>query len=520
MVRIKRVLISVSDKTGITEFARQLQKFGAEIISTGGTAKLLKNAGLNVQEISEYTGFPEMLDGRVKTLHPKIHGGLLCLRDSKDHMAQIKKHAIRLIDMVVVNLYPFEATIQKSGITLEDAIENIDIGGPSMLRSAAKNYRFVAVVSDPGDYPQIVGELQKQKGRLGDETLRQLGLKVFQRTSSYDSKIYEYLSNGSAQKHPSDELFPTKLDLSFTKIQNLRYGENPHQRAALYEGDVSTDGSLVHAEKLSGKDLSFNNFLDLNAAWDIVREFDEPAAVVIKHLNPTGAAIASNLETAYVRAWSADKLSAFGGIVGLNRNVDRGTAKKINASGFLECVVAPSYDQAALKLLTQKKNFRVLWVELKKPQQGFDIKSIDGGVVIQEKDLFNLDKHKLNVVTKRKPTKKEWADLLFGWKVVKYVKSNAIVFVKNKQTIGVGMGQVNRVDSVLLCAKRSGKKSNGSVLCSDAFFPKEDSITLAAKAKVKAIIQPGGSIADEQVIKEADRRGIAMVFTGCRHFKH
>jgi len=520
MVRIKRALISVSDKAGIVDLAARLQEFGVEIISTGGTAKLLKNSGINVIEISQYTGFPEMMDGRVKTLHPKIHGGLLSLRDNENHMAQAHEHGIGLIDMVVVNLYPFEATIQKPGVHLEEAIENIDIGGPSMLRSAAKNYRSVAVVSDAGDYPLIIDELKKNKGSLSEATLQRLGVKVFELTSRYDAAIYGYLSKTTAQGASGQELFPQKLSLAFDKIQTLRYGENPHQKAALYKIPGEGADCLVSAQKLSGKELSFNNFLDLNAAWDIVREFDEPAAVVIKHLNPTGVAVAKDLKSAYLRAWSADKLSAFGGIVGLNRNVDLETAKKISASGFLECIIAPGYDKAALNLLTQKKNVRLLQVAVKKPRQGYDIKSIDGGVVIQEKDLFDLDPQALKVVTKRKPSKKEWADLRFGWKVVKHVKSNAIVFVKNQQTIGVGMGQVNRVDSVLLCVKRAGKKAAGGVLCSDAFFPKEDSIKLAAKAKIKAIIQPGGSIADEKVIKEADRYGIAMVFTGCRHFKH
>jgi phosphoribosylaminoimidazolecarboxamide formyltransferase/IMP cyclohydrolase len=518
MVKIKRALISVSDKTGIVDLAKELSKFGVEIISTGGTAKLLKDSGVNVKEISEYTGFPEMLDGRVKTLHPKIHGGLLALRDNPEHINQIKEHNIEPIDMVVVNLYPFEATIKKPGVTLAEAIENIDIGGPSMLRSAAKNYRSVAVVSDAKFYPKIIQELKQNKGAISDELLKELGLNVFKLTSYYDGMIYGYLSKQLSQS--AQELFPGQLNLKFSKIQDLRYGENPHQKAALYQDPQVAADSLAKAEKLSGKELSFNNFLDLNAAWDIVREFDEPAAVIIKHLNPTAVAIAKDIKTAYLKAWSADKLSAFGGIVGLNKKVDLETAKKISASGFLECIIAPDYDKDAMGLLMQKKNFRLLRLKLDRPKQGLDIKNIDGGVVIQEKDLFDLDKNKLKVVTKRKPTKKEWEDLLFGWKVVKHVKSNAIVFAKNLQTVGVGMGQINRVDSVMLCSKRAGKNSKGCVLASDAFFPKEDNIKLAAKAKVKAIIQPGGSIADEAVIKEADKHGIAMVFTGCRHFKH
>jgi len=520
MVKIKRALISVSDKNGVVELAQALSKFGVEIISTGGTAKLLKNAGLDVKEISQHTKFPEMLDGRVKTLHPKIHGGLLALRDNPEHLAQIKEHDIVPIDMVVVNLYPFEATIKKQGVTLEEAIENIDIGGPSMLRSAAKNYRSVAVVSDSKFYSKIIEDLKNNNGAVSDETLTMLGLKVFELTSYYDSMIYGYLSEQLNGQKPQNETFPKVINLKFNKIQDLRYGENPHQKAALYQDPDMKSDSLARAQKISGKELSFNNFLDLNAAWDIVREFEEPAAVVIKHLNPTGVAVAKDIKTAYVRAWSADKLSAFGGIVGINRKVDLPTAKKINSSGFLECVAAPDYDKDALKLLMQKKNFRIIKLKVKKPDSGVDIKSIDGGVVIQEKDLFDLDRNKLRVVTKRKPTQKEWQDLLFGWKVVKHVKSNAICFVKNLATVGVGMGQVNRVDSVMLCVKRAGKLTQGSILASDAFFPKEDSVKLAAKAKIKAIIQPGGSIADEKVIKEADKHGLAMVFTGCRHFKH
>jgi len=520
MLKIKRALISVSDKNGIVELAKELENFDVEIISTGGTAKMLKGAGIRVIEMSEYTGFPEMLDGRVKTLHPKIHGGLLSLRENPEHMRQVKNHSIGLIDMVVVNLYPFEATIKKLGVTLEEAIENIDIGGPSMLRSAAKNYHSVAVVSDSKDYPRIIDELKANNGALSDALLKDLGLKVFKLTSHYDGKIYDYLSQAMQGKAYGQEAFPKSLTLGFDKVQDLRYGENPHQKAALYQECNAIGDFLVTAEKLSGKELSFNNFLDLNAAWDIVREFEEPAAVVIKHLNPCGAAIGKDIKTAYVRAWSADKLSAFGGIVGLNRKVDLDTAKKISSSGFLECVIAPDYDKDALDLLMQKKNVRLLKLKFEKPPEGLDIKSIDGGVVIQQKDLFDLDKNTLKVVTKRKPTKKEWEDLFFGWKLVKHVKSNAIVFAKNKQTVGIGMGQVNRVDSVMLCVKRAGKNSQGAILASDAFFPKDDNIKLAAKAKIKAIIQPGGSIEDENVIKAADKYGIAMVFTGCRHFRH
>ncbi|MFC1646514.1 bifunctional phosphoribosylaminoimidazolecarboxamide formyltransferase/IMP cyclohydrolase, partial [Candidatus Omnitrophota bacterium] len=397
MVRIKRALISVSDKSGVVELAQTLSKFGVEIISTGGTAKLLKNSGIDVKGISQHTNFPEMLDGRVKTLHPKIHGGLLALRDNPEHVAQIKEHDIEPIDMVVVNLYPFEATIKKEGVTLEEAIENIDIGGPSMLRSAAKNYRSVAVVSDSKYYSRIIDDLKNNNGAISDDTLRELGLRVFELTSYYDSKIYEYLSKQLNGKKVQEDVFSKEINLKFNKIQDLRYGENPHQKAALYQDPQIKSDSLATAEKISGKELSFNNFLDLNTAWEIVREFDQPAAVVIKHLNPTGVAIAKDIKTAYVRAWSADKLSAFGGIVGINKKVDLATAKKINSSGFLECVAAPDYDKDALEVLMQKKNFRIIKLKIEKSDTGIDIKSIDGGVVIQEKDLFDLDKNKLKV---------------------------------------------------------------------------------------------------------------------------
>ncbi|MFC1752692.1 bifunctional phosphoribosylaminoimidazolecarboxamide formyltransferase/IMP cyclohydrolase [Thermoproteota archaeon] len=519
-MKIKRALISVSDKAGIIDLAETLADFGTEIISTGGTARLLKEAGIAVKDMSSYTGFPEMLNGRVKTLHPKIHGGLLALRDNPEHKHQAKEHDIGFIDMVVVNLYPFEATISRPDVTLKEAIENIDIGGPSMLRSAAKNYQSVAVVSDPGDYQEIVAELKENDCSLSDQTLEKLGIKVFHLTSLYDAKIYEYLSRNLAEDKSGHELFPSRLVLEFDKVSDLRYGENPHQKAALYRDLKHPKDSLVRAKKISGKELSFNNFLDLNSAWQVVREFKEPAAVVIKHLNPTGVALAKDIKTAYLRAWSADKLSAFGGIVGLNRRVNLATAKQIKASGFLECVIAPDYDKSALNLLMEKKNFRILKLASKPEQRSLDFKCVLGGVVIQENDIFDLDNSKLKVVTKRKPTNREWEDLFFGWKVVKHVKSNAIVFAKNKQTTGIGMGQVNRVDSVLLSAKRAGSRSKGSVLSSDAFFPKEDNIKLAAKAKITAIIQPGGSISDESIIKTADKYGIAMVFTGCRHFKH
>ena len=517
MVKVKKALISVSDKSGLAEFAKGLDELGVSMLSTGGTAKLLRENNIKVTDVSEHTGFPEMLDGRVKTLHPKIHGGLLSLRDNPDHMQQVKKHGIELIDMVVVNLYPFEKTIQKEGVKLEEAIENIDIGGPSMLRSAAKNFHSVAVVSNPEKYPEILKELKENDGKLSDETLTDLGVEVFRITSKYDKAIYDYLSANLLDKK---EKCSCSFCLSFNKLQDLRYGENPHQKAAVYKKPDALKNNLVNLEKLHGKELSFNNFLDLNTALDIIREFKEPAAVVIKHLNPTGVAQADTLAQAFVDAWKCDSLSAFGGIVGLNRAVDTETANKIIEAGFLECILAPDFDAEAFKILETKKNMRLLKLDTKKPVHDKEFKYIDGGILVQDIDTVDYDKDKLKVLTKKQPSKSEMDALLFAWKVVKHTKSNAIVLARDKRTVGVGMGQTSRVDSVMLSIKRAGKESRGSVLASDAFFPKKDSITTAGEAGVVAIIQPAGSISDEEIIVEADRLGIAMVATGIRHFKH
>ena len=522
MLKIKRALISVSDKTGIAEFAKILVGLGVEIISTGGTAKILKNSGLPVIEISDYTGFPEMLDGRVKTLHPKIHGGLLSLRDNPQHMAQLDKHNIGLIDMAVVNLYPFQETIKKESVTLQEAIENIDIGGPSMLRSAAKNYRFVAVVSHPRFYPQVARELKETKGCLSEETLKKLAAEAFQLTSLYDSEIYRFLKQRFNLPREDDVVGADVLFLSLKKVAGLRYGENPHQKAALY-GDAAAFGqSLVSAKQLHGKELSFNNYLDLDAALKIVEEFRAPCACIIKHNNPTGVAENNNLTKAYHQAWKTDSLSAFGGIVGLNRQVDEATAKEILKSGFLECILAPGYVPKALALLKEKKNLRLLQVVLgqKIMGEGFDLKKIHGGFLVQEPDTKDFKKEDLRIVTKKKPTKKQLESLLFAWKVVKHVKSNAIVLAQGLSTVGIGMGQTSRVHSVFIAVKRAGKRAKNAVLASDAFFPKADNVMLAKKAGISAIIQPGGSIADDEIIKAANRARIAMVFTGMRHFKH
>lgn len=518
MLKIKRALISVSDKFGIVEFAKVLREFGVDIVSTGGTSKLLKDAGIPVTEISDYTGFPEMLDGRVKTLHPKIHGGLLSLRNNADHMKQIASHDIQLIDMVVVNLYPFKKTIEKKSVSLEEAIENIDIGGPSMLRSAAKNYKSVAVVSNPKFYSNIINELRQNNGAISETTLENLACEVFWLTSLYDSYISRFLSGRFKSRSAED----ASLYFDLKKVSTLRYGENPHQKAWLYEDSTSTEPSLISGRQLHGKELSFNNYLDLNSALEIVRDFGRPASCIIKHNNPTGVAEAATLKEAYLRAWKTDPLSAFGGIVGFNKKVDSATAKLIIKSGFLECILAPGYEQAALKLLKTKKNLRLVEIVLPKERNSvkLDIKRIDGGFLVQEADVSDCRKNDLKVVTRKKPTSKELSSLLFAWKVVKFVKSNAIVLAKGSATVGIGMGQTSRVDSLFMAVKRAGSRSRGSVLASDAFFPKADNIGLAKKAGVKAIIQPGGSIADAEIISAANKANIAMVFTGVRHFKH
>jgi phosphoribosylaminoimidazolecarboxamide formyltransferase / IMP cyclohydrolase len=516
-MKIRRALISVSDKSGLGDLVKALNKFGVEIISTGGTAKMIRDLGVPAKDVSEYTGFSEMLDGRVKTLHPKVHAGLLALREDKEHMETVKKHGIGLIDMVVVNLYPFEKTVAKDGVKFEEAIENIDIGGPSMLRSAAKNYKSVCVLCDPSDYNRVIEEMEKSSGCIPEPLLAELGKKVFARTSAYDAAIYNYLS-------AREEVFPSNLTLSFTKLQDLRYGENPHQKAAFYK-DGSSDGfGVAGAVQLHGKELSFNNIIDLNAALEIVKEFEEPAAVIIKHTNPCGTAAAKTSAEAYVDALDCDRLSAFGSIVGFNRNVDKALADTIlKEADFVECIIAPSYEPKALEALKVKKNLRL--IEIKSLAAGttecrHDMKKITGGILVQEKDAAFTKESDLKVVTKIKPTKDQVRSMLFGFIVAKHVKSNAIVISQGTKTVGVGAGQMSRVDSVKIAAEKAGSRAKGATLASDAFFPKEDGIEEAAAAGVKAIIQPGGSIRDKEVIAMADKLGIAMVFTGVRHFKH
>ena len=517
MRKIRRALISVSDKAGLEELVRVLNEFKVEILSTGGTAKLIAGMGIPVKSVSDYTGFPEMLDGRVKTLHPKIHGGLLAIRDKKEHMEQIKKHDIGLIDMVVVNLYPFEKTVAQPGVKLEEAIENIDIGGPSMLRSAAKNSKDVAVVCNPDRYKDVIEELKKNDGAISDELHLKLGVEVFEKTSKYDAAIYNYLK----KQVTSEEGFPDVLELKFEKVQGLRYGENPHQKASFYKDKNVNAVGISNARQLHGKELSFNNIIDLDAALEIVKEFKEPAASVIKHTNPCGAATNKTLADAYNDALDCDKLSAFGSIVGLNREVDFKTAEAIINAGFTECIIAPSYEKKALDILTAKKNLRLIEVgELKGIEKDYDLKKVVGGLLIQDRDIFHIEEKDLKVVTKKKPTKEEMASLLFGWKIVKHVRSNAIVLSQGTKTVGIGAGQMSRVDSMVIAIMKSKGLSKGSTCASDAFFPKEDAIEEAKKAGITSIIQPGGSIRDEDVIKACNDAGMSMVLTGVRHFKH
>jgi phosphoribosylaminoimidazolecarboxamide formyltransferase/IMP cyclohydrolase len=505
---IKRALISVSDKTGIAEFADLLAKKGVEILSTGGTAKLIREAGIEVKDVSEHTGFPEMMNGRVKTLHPRIHGGLLALRDNQSHMAAAVENNIEMIDLVVVNLYPFEETIKKEGVTLPEAIEQIDIGGPSMLRSAAKNFRSVTVVTDPADYAVVMKEIE-DNGDTQEETRRRLAEKVFATTARYDAMIAEYLTDGKV-KHIVTE-----------KVADLRYGENPHQVAGFYK-DIPghTAASLVNAEQIQGKELSYNNIMDADGALSLVREFSTPTAAFIKHANPCGIATAGTLADAFVNAYECDPKSAFGGIIAFNGTVTQDIAESI-INKFFEVIVAPDYEAGAIEAFKTKPNLRVLKVGEVSPEPvGKTYKKVSGGLLIQDLDTAQITEADLKVVTKRAPDEREMRDLLFGWHVVKHVKSNAIVLVKNGTTVGIGAGQMSRVDAVEISISKAMNREDNSVMASDAFFPFPDSIETAAKHKITAIIQPGGSIKDEDVIAAADEAGIAMVFTGKRAFLH
>ncbi len=505
---IKRALLSVSDKTGIVDFAKTLTAHGIHILSTGGTASLLRENGIEATEVSDYTGFPEMMNGRVKTLHPKIHGGLLAVRDNEEHQKAAAENGIEMIDFVVVNLYPFEQAIKKEGVTLEEAIENIDIGGPSMLRSAAKNFQSVTVITDPSDYERVTQELES-KGETSLETRRRLAEKVFELTARYDSLIAEYLTGGNTRH------------VVVTKVSGLRYGENPHQKAAFYKDFSShAEASLVNAEIIQGKELSYNNIMDADGALSLVREFTEPTVAFIKHANPCGVATAQSIGEAFEKAYESDPKSAFGGIICLNRLVTGEIAEAI-ASKFFEVVLAPDFDQAALEFFKTKPNLRILKLgEIHPEPAGETYRKVSGGLLIQDLDTAPLEASELKVVTQRQPTEQEMKDLSFGWNTVKHVKSNAIVLAKEGMSVGIGAGQMSRVDAVEIAISKAAGREVGSVMASDAFFPFPDSIEAAAEHKITAIIQPGGSIKDADVIAAADKAGIAMVFTGKRVFLH
>lgn len=528
---IRRVLISVSDKTGIVEFARELKRFDVEIISTGGTARVLREAGIEVRDVSDVTGFPEMMDGRVKTLHPRIHGGLLALRDNPEHQSAMEEQGIEPIDMVIVNLYPFEQTIGRNGVTLDEAIEQIDIGGPAMIRSAAKNFREVVVIVDPDSYEPTLTEMNDQDGSLAIDTREQLALLAFARTAAYDNVIFGFLR--SRQTLPiqleNDPVvksayssFNETMELPLLKMDDLRYGENPHQQAALYfSNDPAGDESgIALAELLNGKEMSFNNYVDADAAWGLVCDFDDLTCAIIKHTNPAGVGSEANCEQAYRRALATDPVSAFGGIVAFNRPVDEKAAQAL-VEIFTEVVIAPDYAATAVEVLKTKKNLRVLRAgTTESSNQVLEYRQISGGMLVQTKDSHKLKRQDLRVVTERQPNEEEIRALLFAWTVCKHTKSNAIVYARDGQTVGVGAGQMSRVDSVKIGAMRAQLPLQDSVLASDAFFPFRDGIDEAARHGISAVIQPGGSVRDEEVIAAANEYGLAMVFTGIRHFKH
>lgn len=542
--KIKRALISVSDKAGILEFAKALSEFGVQIISTGGTAKSLRDHGISVTEVSEITNFPEMMDGRVKTLHPKIHGAFLALRDNENHVQSMQEHAIEPIDLVVVNLYPFEQTVANEGVALEEAVEQIDIGGPAMIRSASKNWRDVAVITDAKLYESVLNELQENDGALSLKTRQRLATLAYTRTASYDLAISSYLakqlsnedldflekfnplsnlafieSDFDADENAENALSDYK-SIELAKVTDLRYGENPHQKAALYE--TGEAGGIANAEQLHGKEMSYNNYVDAEAAWNLVSDFEDLACAIIKHTNPSGVGVGISNEEAYRRALATDPVSAFGGIVAFNRPVDSIVAQSVNEV-FTEVVVAPEFDEEALEIFKTKKNLRVLRVAQNEAEKGLVYKQISGGMLVQDADNFRVKASDLKIVTQKQPTEDEIRALLFAWTVCKHVKSNAIVFANEFQTVGVGAGQMNRIDSVRIAAMRAERTElalKGSVLASDAFFPFRDGVDEAAKYGISAIIQPGGSVKDEEVIQAANENGLTMVFTGIRHFNH
>ncbi|MFY9261194.1 MAG: bifunctional phosphoribosylaminoimidazolecarboxamide formyltransferase/IMP cyclohydrolase [Gallionella sp.] len=521
MATIKQALLSVSDKSGVLEFAQGLHQLGIKLLSTGGTAKLLQDNGIPVTEVADYTGFPEMLDGRVKTLQPKVHAGILARRDVAEHVATLAQHDIPTIDLVVVNLYPFAATIAKPNCSMEDAIENIDIGGPTMVRAAAKNYAHVAIVTDPIDYADVLAELQTNACQVSAATCFDLAKKAFSHTAAYDSAISNYLTTLSADGAKTQ--FPAQINFNFAKVQDMRYGENPHQNAAFYRDLNSVSGSIADYTQVQGKELSYNNIGDADAAWELVKTFDQPACVIVKHANPCGVAIADTALNAYKLAYATDTTSAFGGIIAFNRELDEASAIAITTNQFVEVIIAPSASQAALKITAAKQNVRVLTVPLSNAYNALDFKRVGGGLLVQTPDSLNVQAAQLRVVTKAQPDAAQLQDLLFAWRVAKYVKSNAIVFCKNGQTLGVGAGQMSRVDSTKIAAikaQNAGLSLVGSVVASDAFFPFRDGLDVLAAAGAKAVIQPGGSMRDAEVIAAADEHGIAMVYTGYRHFRH
>ena len=521
MRKIQRALISVYDKTDLLELANILAQHGVEILSTGGTARHLREAGIDILDVSDYTGFPEMLDGRVKTLHPKIHGGLLAERDNPEHSIQAETHNIAPIDMVICNLYPFEATVAKPDVTLPKAIENIDIGGPTMIRAAAKNYRHVAVLTQASQYAQIISDLEDNDGSLSEERRFELAKTAFTHTSQYDTAIAAYLAGIDAQP---DE-FTTDLTLRFKKERTLRYGENPHQRAAFYKTETSPGACAAWANQLSGQPLSFNNLLDLEAALEIVKDFESPTCAIIKHNNPCGLATADNLQDAFTNALECDRTSAFGSIVGLNRKVTIQTANIIreaaNAGVKIDAIIAPSYTEKALRALSRVKRRPILEAgSLSSAEPILQIRNITGGVLVQDSDIHELNPGDLEVATSRAPTEAEMESLLFAWKACKHVKSNCILLAHDTQSVGIGAGQMSRVDAAIIAIRKAGEKAKGSVLASDAYFPFPDGVEIAGQAGISAIIQPGGSVNDAPVIEKADAYGIAMVLTGVRHFRH
>ncbi len=520
---IKQALISVSDKTGVLDFARTLSAMGVNILSTGGTAKLLADNGVKVTEVADYTGFPEMLDGRVKTLHPKVHGGILARRDFPEHVAALAQHAIPTIDMVVVNLYPFQQTIAKEQCTLEDAIENIDIGGPAMLRSAAKNHKDVIVICDPSDYARVLAELKAGNGEATYETKFALAKKVFAHTAQYDGAITNYFTSlGQDKQHASRSAYPATLNLHFEKMQEMRYGENPHQSAAFYRDTKAIAGALANYTQLQGKELSYNNIGDADAAWECVKTFGETACVIVKHANPCGVAIGASALEAYSKALQTDPTSAFGGIIAFNCELD-GNAAEAVAKQFVEVVIAPSFTEHAKQILAAKQNVRLLQVPLGAELNAHDFKRVGGGLLVQSPDAKNVALSELKIVTKKQPTPQQLQDLMFAWRVAKFVKSNAIVFCGNGMTLGVGAGQMSRVDSARIAtikAQNAGLSLVGSAVASDAFFPFRDGLDVVVQAGATSVIQPGGSMRDQEVIDAADEQGVVMLLTGTRHFRH